>query len=231
MILESLIMFFSYWLHRKFPQEFSLSDEIRLNLIVGWILSTGVQLLDAFLNDNNEDICILDFIRVASLVDLTRCMAFITIYYWIAKKISVNFPLPFTWVFQDFSKFIFLPECAMIFFKYVRNQEPDQVPVTEKLIKLFVRGFESGRDSDASSKGLRSGIIHLHSTLRMNVPTIMESNIKDNPDSQARVEFLDCLKQLEPCFERYKQTRSFKMLESRIKELEKITEHGAEIWK
>ena len=202
------------------------------HLIVGWILSSGVQVLDAVVNDNNEDICILNFIRVASLVDLARCLAFITIYYRIALKISVNFPLPFTWVFQDFSKFVFLPECAMIFFKYVRSQEPDQVPVTDKLINLFVRGFETGRDSNGSSRGVRTGEHNLHSTLRMNVPTIMEiNNINTDPDSKARVEFLECLKQLEPCFERYKKTRSFKMLESRIKELERITEQGAQIWK
>lgn len=232
-ILECLIMLFSYWLHRKFPKEFSLSDEIRLNLIVGWSLSTGVQVLDAVVNNSQEDICVLNFIRVASLVDLIRCLAFITIYYWIAKKIAVNFPLPFTWVFQDFSKFIFVPECASVFFKYVRSQEPKESALLEKLMKLYVRSFEGGRDSNASSGGTRTRVVDMQSILPLNTPTIMASANKDIPDSQAtaRTEFLECLKQLEPCFERYKLTKSFKMLESRMKELERITEQGAQIWK
>lgn len=230
-ILECLIMLFSYWLHRKFPKEFSLSNEIRLNLIVGWLLSTGVQVLDAFVNNSAEDICLFDFIRVASLVDLIRCLAFITIYYWIAKRVAVTFPLPFTWVFQDFSKFMFVPECAATFVRYVRAKEAAHLPTLEKLMRLYARGFEATRDSNASSGGTQTGEMHLRSTLPLTAPTIMASTSKDGRDSQARAEFLDCLKQLEPCFERYKQTKSFKMLESRIRELERITEQGAQIWK
>ena len=47
-VLEMCVLFFSYYIHRHFPKEFSLSTEIMMNLISSWILNSVLDVAYAF---------------------------------------------------------------------------------------------------------------------------------------------------------------------------------------
>ena len=43
------------------------------------------------------------------------------------RKCWAFFPLPFTWILKDFSKFIFEPLCVEVFKEYLEKKEPESI--------------------------------------------------------------------------------------------------------
>ena len=94
-----------------------------------WILNWYFEI---FVNDNfilktHENDCAMGMITIGSIGDLIRCISFnLTLYYY-TRKTKKFFPLPFTWIFQDFKLFIIEPICYQVFKKYLEAKEPNSI--------------------------------------------------------------------------------------------------------
>jgi len=227
-IFEVIVMFFGFYVHRHFPAEFSLSKEILLNLLMGWVVDWVTSLSNALSPLDNENPCILDTLTVSAVLDLTRCFTFVTIIYIITIKSFAPFPLPFTWVFRDFTKFIFEPQCVSVFVHYLRAKEPNKLELMNKVMKLYVTEFDKERESNASNSSDSSKKLSHYA----NANTIFMSGFSPvasptlAPETNRQL-FLDALVKLEPSFNNYKKTRSAQTLIARLKEFEEITEKSS----
>lgn len=236
-IVECSIMFFSSYIHRNFPKEFSLSSELALNLVAGWFINTMIDYSNAYKDTNEILECFFGVFRRSFVIDVLRCVFFIVIIYVTTISAFSYFPLPYTWVFEDFSKFIFEPQCVRVFLHYLKVKEPEKLNTMNKLMKLYVTEFDKKRDSHVSRI-----ISHATSPL-MTTPTrggvtgeysqtlLFQSSLKpETTDIASRVQFLEIMQQMEPSFKRYKKTKSFAALYTKMKNFEDITEHTAQNW-
>ena len=88
--------------------------------------------------------------RIDGIVDLLRCLSFVAIIYFVTVNSFAFFPLPFVWVFEDFSKFIFEPQCVAVFIDYIKLKEPQKLNSIYRLMRLFVGEFDKVRLSETS---------------------------------------------------------------------------------
>jgi hypothetical protein len=58
-------------------------------------------------------------------------VAFMGSLLYCTRKCYGLFPLPFTWIFRDLSKFIFEPVCLRVFRKYLVEKERAKVQYLE----------------------------------------------------------------------------------------------------
>ena len=225
--IEVLIMYFSYYLHRHFPEEFNLSVEVWLNLGTGWLMDSIEDFSDALRADPGRVNCIGFIIRGIAFIEIVRCSAFVIITYAITMRKFRSFPLPYSWVFDDFSKFLFEPRCVTLFVKYLRQKEPTKTDPMHRLMRLYVSEFtKEGRLGSVFSTYGSRGFNTFASS-----GTIFSSGIK-LPDGKSdssidRQRFLEFMVQLEPSFERFKRTNSGQLLLARLKEFEEITAHAS----
>lgn len=86
--------------------------------------------------------CVFDSITTNGILDFLRCLLFVnTLNHCTAKDSPLN-PLPLTWVFEDFPKFLFEPTCIEVFWKYLRQNEPENLTTLEKLMKLYLTSYQ-----------------------------------------------------------------------------------------
>ena len=237
---EILIMIFSYYIHRNFPKEFSLSKELLLNLVTGWVINHIIDFSNAFRSNSNISRCVFQVLHGDAGIDILRCLMFLIIIYATTISSFTYFPLPFTWVFEDFSKFIFEPKCVRVFIKYLNTKEPNKKVVMDKLMKLYIIEFDKSRPS-TSSDLIRKSRTNSSRTPMKNPSidritsgtygTMFQGSLKaDLPEIFNRVQFLDLMNDLELSFKRFKKTHSFVALYTKLKTFEDITEHAASGW-
>lgn len=203
------ILTLAYYIHRHFPDEFSLRSEIVCNLMIAWILDT-LRTLSQNLASYYGYTCPFLLFRTVAVVDMLRCLTFILVLYIITMKTFTYFPLPFTWVFEDFSKFIFDPLCLTVFRNYLKHSHPDHLPTLNRLMTLYVKEFDSTKASTGSV--VSTGVYSLMSTA--------SAHPVHSPHS--RQLFLECLNNLDPIFAEYKHTRSAHSLKGKLIEFEHI---------
>ena len=113
------------------------------------------------------------------------------------------FPLPFTWIFRDLSKFIFEPICVKIFRKYLEKEEKNKIEYLEQIMQIYIRSFQNSessiKDKDISEIG----------TYLMN-----------DEQQTSRAQFLDYIANLKPSFRRFKRTKAYQELYQKVKEFE-----------
>lgn len=224
-IFEVIVMFFGFYVHRNFPAEFSLSKEILLNLLMGWAVNWVTSLSNALSPMDNENPCILGTLTISAVLDLMRCFTFVTIIYIITIKSFAPFPLPFTWVFRDFTKFIFEPQCVSVFLRYLKAKEPNKLELMNKVMKLYVSEFDKERESNASDSSKKLSQYANANTIFMSGFSPVASPTYGAENN--RQLFLDALSKLEPSFSNYKKTRSAQTLYARLKAFEEITEKSS----
>lgn len=231
------VLLFSYYIHRNFPKEFSLSKELAMNLVTGLVINNLIDLTNGLGDVGTTDPCLASALLFTAGVDILRCFCFLIIIYMTTLSSFTYFPLPFTWVFQDFSKFLFEPKCVRVFVRYLNEKEPNKKKVMEKLMKLYIREFDKCRPSTVSNTPLTASpkrIKQLESTdgaTSGTFGTIFQNSIKtEGPDIVNRVQFLETMAELEPSFRRFKKTNSFVALFTMLKTFEDITEHAASGW-
>lgn len=238
-IVEMGALFFSFYIHRHFPKEFSLSTEMILNMISGWFFNSVLDVANALKTAPHKQLFIFDAFRLDAVVDLLRCFTFIVIIYVVTMRTFSFFPLPFTWVFRDFSKFLFEPQCISVFLQYLREREPDKVDIMNRFMKLYVNEFDKPRESDASKatneSTYRAGTMFMTTAKSMVLPPSRGTDLPPiNPrmreEGTQRAQFLEIMTELEPSFNRYKKTKSALTLYSRLREFEQITEHNSSRW-
>ena len=76
------------------------------------------------------------------LIDCLRCFLFIGALDWCTTDFSHLNPLPLTWIFDDFPKFIFEPITVRVFWRYLKEKEPKNLKVLENLMKLYLSSYQ-----------------------------------------------------------------------------------------
>lgn len=116
-IFRKLIFF------RNYPKEFAISREISLSFLINYLLNWYYALLVTSNHVTTEKHCLLGLFTPKGLGDMCRAFTFVFFLFWFTRKSTDDFPLPFTWIFKDLSKFIFEPMCVQIFRKYLEEKE------------------------------------------------------------------------------------------------------------
>jgi hypothetical protein len=77
------------------------------------------------LPDNTLTKCFLGQYSMVFVLNMFRMLCFFLYMQYISRHCFFYFPLPFAWIFRDFSKFIFEPYCIRIFESYLQEREPE----------------------------------------------------------------------------------------------------------
>lgn len=127
-IFESLTLLICFAYHRHYPKEFNIRSEILIAGLSNIITNNLLEAFSAFHFDTSESVetCVLGIWHFNTVADVARCINFVTVLWYLTNKSTMQyFPLPFTWIFKDLSKFIFEPTCIKVFQQYLEQQEPD----------------------------------------------------------------------------------------------------------
>lgn len=68
--------------------------------------------------------CLLGLFNLAAFGEIVRSCSFILTLYALTRQSQAVSPLPYSWVFEDLSKFIFEPTCLQVFVDYLEQKEP-----------------------------------------------------------------------------------------------------------
>ena len=104
---------------RNYPKEFAISREISFSFVVNYIVNWYYAMFVTSGVISNQNICIFGLFTPKGVGDIERALTFVFFLFWFTRKCSDEFPLPFTWIFKDLSKFIFEPMCVQIFRRYL----------------------------------------------------------------------------------------------------------------
>lgn len=127
-IFESLSLLLCFAYHRHYPKEFNIKSEIVIAGLSNIITNNLLEGFSAFHYDSDSatESCILGIWHYNTVADLTRCITFASVLWYLTSKSTMQyFPLPFTWIFKDLSKFIFEPTCIKVFQQYLEQEERD----------------------------------------------------------------------------------------------------------
>jgi hypothetical protein len=124
-IAEISLLFGSLVILRTYPREFLIKRELMFSLAVNVFCAFVGELTynNRALGSSITD-CFLYTYRMHYLLVVFRGLSFAMFMYWLSKRCLFYFPLPFAWIFKDFSKFIFEPYCIRIFEAYLVQKEP-----------------------------------------------------------------------------------------------------------
>lgn len=122
-ILENFILLFGAYIHRNYPKELNIAQEIKLILVCNWALTAYFELLPQ--KDGQKAYCFLGLYNYFALGEIIRSCMFILALFVLTYSSTGSFPLPFTWVFNDLTKFIFEPTCLSAFIRYLEIKEPE----------------------------------------------------------------------------------------------------------
>jgi hypothetical protein len=76
------------------------------------------------------------------IIDFLRCILFVGTLDYCTWDYSPLNPLPLSWIFDDFPKFLFEPTCVTLFWKYMREREPQRLRILEELMKLYITSYQ-----------------------------------------------------------------------------------------
>lgn len=148
--------------------------------------------------------CVFGTFSGNGLMEILRALIFIIIVKICTKDYYNLFPLPFTWIFNDFSKFVFEPMCIPIFCNYLNIMEPENAGYLEQLMKLYLTSYQTTRKT-------AEGFEELSGELLRN-------------DSTSKHAFEVYLQKLYPSYKRFQGTISYLALYRKVREFEEITE-------
>lgn len=133
-IVEISLLFGSLVLLRKYPREFMVKQEILFSLVVNVVCAA---LAEFTYNNrgfgNTVTNCFLWTYTMQYLLIVVRTLCFTAFIYLLSKRCLFYFPLPFAWIFKDFSKFIFEPYCIRIFEAYLVQKEPSSKNIVHQM--------------------------------------------------------------------------------------------------
>ena len=123
-IFECIVLIVCYMVHRNYPKEFNITQEVMWGAILDWTFNNHLQYQMLF-NKSSPDGCILGVLHYNALNDCIRAIGFVAVLWYLTNKSDVYFPLPFTWIFKDLSKFIFEQTCIKVYRDYLIKKEPE----------------------------------------------------------------------------------------------------------
>lgn len=155
--------------------------------------------------------CLFGIVTLSGLGDLLRAVAYLSSLIYCTRKCYGLFPLPFTWIFRDLSKFIFEPLCVKVFREYLNEKEQNKSEYLEEIMRIYLRSFKDG-DSLRPSEEMRpseSGV---------------GTYLMKPSESTSKQQFLEYINMLQPSFDRFKKTVAYRALYKKVKEFEQISE-------
>ena len=93
--------------------------------------------------------CAFGILTSKGISDLLRALSFVASLAWYTRKTYALFPLPFTWIFRDLSKFIFDPTCVSVFRKYLIKEERGKCEYLDQIMRIYLRSFNQSMKSSA----------------------------------------------------------------------------------
>lgn len=184
-----------------------------MNYVLNWYneLLVNQDIFSNFTKDPNDKVtCILGIITLNGFGDILRALAYLGSLIYCTRKCYGLFPLPFTWIFRDLSKFIFEPLCVKVFREYLNEKEQGKSEYLENIMRIYLRSFKDGESRSNDDPGpSESGV----GTYLMK-PT----------ESSSKQQFLEYINRLQPSFERFKKTVAYRALYKKVKEFEQISE-------
>lgn len=207
-VLESLVLISCFMIHRNYPKEFNITQEVLWGAILDYSFNNHLQ-YQMLSNQASGDGCMFDMLHYNAVNDCIRALGFVIVLWRLTNKSGDYFPLPFTWIFKDLSKFIFEHTCIKVFREYLVKKEPTELAHLDKIIRIYLQTNRSSniRDSQGPERTDSVGTYLLHSS-----------------ETKAKNELVDSLKKLRPSFSRFKKTVAFRALYRRVKEFEEISQ-------
>lgn len=123
-IIEALILLYCYVKHRHYPKEFNITQEIFWATMMNYLFNNHFEYL-TIVDSGNENGCVMGIIHFRALTDCIKALGFVVVLWYLTNKSDNYFPLPFTWIFKDLSKFIFEQTCLKVFRDYLAAKEPN----------------------------------------------------------------------------------------------------------
>ena len=182
-----------------------------MNIVCLWIINWLMMLYSSHVIPDPTG-CALSIFTTQGLFDILRAASFFLVVTFCTKDYSHVFPLPFTWIFGDFGKFIFEPVCAKIFCDFLfETEDKASFDTLQEMMRMYITVFRENEigESKVTTKPL------------FNSSYISEPILQRELSSEDLNMFL---LDLQPSFERYKQTISYQALCRKIKEFEEISE-------
>ena len=78
--------------------------------------------------EGGRQYCLLGLFNLAAFGEIVRSCSFILTLYALTRRSKSTSPLPYSWVFEDLSKFIFEPTCLQVFVDYLEQRESKSRP-------------------------------------------------------------------------------------------------------
>lgn len=94
-----------------------------MTAILNFLFSSHIEVYTTAVNETD---CLLYMWHFNAFGDLLRTVGFMSVVWYLTRKSSEYFPLPFTWIFKDLSKFIFDTTCVRVFRDYLEAKEPNR---------------------------------------------------------------------------------------------------------
>ena len=208
-IMECVALMVFYLVHRNYPKEFNITQEILFGAILDWTFNNSLQYQMLFTNATSDG-CVFEVLHYNAFNDCIRALGFVLVLWYLTNKSDIYFPLPFTWIFKDLSKFIFEQTCIKVYRDYLIKKEPEELVHLDRIIRIYLqtnRTSNGQRDSQVQGRSDSVGTYLLH-----------------NSESKAKQELVDSLNKLRPSFSRFKRTVAFRALYRRVKEFEEISQ-------
>jgi hypothetical protein len=208
-MFECIVLVVCYMIHRNYPDVFNITQEILWAAILDWTFNNHLQY--QMLSKRSADGCILGILHYNTLNDCIRALGFVAVLWYLTKKSDAYFPLPFTWIFKDLSKFIFESECLRVFQGYLRAKEPEEYVHLDRIIRIYLKTTRTSHEPRLSR-------------LQRGSSDSVGTYLLHPSESKEKQELVDSLNKLRPSFSRFKRTAAFRALFARVKEFEEISQ-------
>ena len=133
---------------RTYPKEFNITKEIVMSFALHYCINWYYELIvNQSIGRPDEppeyQRCVLGIFTVCASADILRMIAFFISLLYCTRKCYGLFPLPFTWIFRDLSKFIFEPLCLSVFSNYLHSMERDKSRYLDQIMQLYLKSFKA----------------------------------------------------------------------------------------
>lgn len=212
-IFECCLMLGCFMVNRHYPKEFNIKSEILMGAILNWLFNNQMEIFSASIGrkEGDEIDCIFGLWNFNGLADSFRCLSFVIVLYYLTRQSNFYFPLPFTWIFKDLSKFIFEPTCIKVFREYLIKKEPKELVHLDRIMKIYLNASKANEQTPGNDRLSRPS-------------TEMGTYLLSHSEGTAKQQLIESMNSLRPSFRKFKKTISFKALFMKVKEFEEISQ-------
>lgn len=100
-----------------------------------------VSLNSGLLAHDDDQFCLFYIYTVNGFGDILRALGFVLVLHFLTRHPHNMFPLPFTWIFKDLSKFILEPYCIKVFRRYLKEEESDKLEYLDEIMRIYLNSF------------------------------------------------------------------------------------------